>query len=136
LITAVDTNILIDVFTADKQFGTVSRDAIRQCRQEGHLIACEIVWAELSPVFSSPETLIEQMDLLEIAFSETARDISMHAGWVWKDHLGRGGRRGRLVADFLIGAHARFRADRLLTRDRGFFRTYFQDLTVLDPARQ
>jgi predicted nucleic acid-binding protein len=46
-----------------------------------------------------------------------------------------GGTRARMVADFLIGAHARTRADRLVTRDRGFFRRYFDGLDIIDPAR-
>jgi predicted nucleic acid-binding protein len=45
-----------------------------------------------------------------------------------------GGTRERVIADFLIGAHAMAKADRLLTRDRGFYRRYFKDLTVLDPS--
>ena len=136
MITAVETNILLDVFGADEQFGIRSREAIRRCRLEGHLVACEVVWAETAAWFDSSRVFNEQIDLLEIAFSEATREISVFAGSLWKDHLQHGGRRGRLVADFLIGAHARFQADRLLTRDRGFYRTYFRQLTVVDPANQ
>ena len=41
----------------------------------------------------------------------------------------------RVIADFLVGAHAVTGSDRLLTRDRGFYRSYFERLAVLDPSR-
>ena len=37
----------------------------------------------------------------------------------------------RLLADFVVGALPQLRADRLLTRDRGFYRSYFPELRLL-----
>jgi hypothetical protein len=41
-----------------------------------------------------------------------------------------------MIADFLIASHATERADRLLTRDRGFYRQWFEGLVVLDPSAE
>ena len=48
--------------------------------------------------------------------------------------LHRGGKRGRVVPDFLIAAHAQQLADRLLARDRGYYRDYFKQLNLWEPA--
>ena len=52
------------------------------------------------------------------------------AGAKWKKHLEAGGKRDRVLADFLIGAHAEKIAERLVTRDRGFYKKYFTSLNI------
>lgn len=134
MITAVDTSVLLDVFGADPSFGARSADALRKSIERGGLIACEVVWAEVAAFFPSPQRVPVAMDRLGVEFTEVSREVALAAGSAWRRYRQRGGRRDRVVADFLIGAHALEAADRLLTRDRGFYRSYFASLRILDPA--
>ncbi len=136
MITAVDTNILVDVLNADPTFGRGSGAALRRCVGEGGLIACEVVWAEVTSAFETPEDAAETMRRFGILFSSLRREAALLAGGGWRAYRRRGGRRDRVPSDFLIGAHASTDADRLLTRDRGFYRAYFGDLSILDPSQE
>ena len=60
-------------------------------------------------------------------------EVAFSAGATWERYRKSGGERDRILADFLIGAHARAKADRLLTRDRGFYKKYFRNLTIFKP---
>lgn len=134
MITAVDTSVLLDVLGADPQFGLTSKAALEACLIEGSLIACEVVWSEVSSQFSASAQAEETMGRLRVEFSATDLATALSAGRAWRAYRERRGRRQRLMADFLIGAHAALNADRLLSRDRGFYRNYFKRLTVLDPT--
>jgi predicted nucleic acid-binding protein len=134
LITALDTSVLLDVLHADPRFGERSAAALRGCMSEGGLVACEVVWAELAGRFEAPADAQEALTRLRIDFSPIDASGAFAAGAAWRAYRNAGGARERMVADFLIGAHAITRADRLLTRDRGFYRRYFERLEVLDPS--
>lgn len=134
MITAVDTNILLDVFTADPQFGSASSAALRRCRAEGSLVACDVVWAEVAAAFADPVAAATALDGLEVEYDGVDRDAALAAGLAWRRYRSAGGTRRRILPDLLIGAHAAARAERLLTRDRGFYRSSFASLEILDPT--
>jgi hypothetical protein len=134
VITAVDTNVLLDVFGADPRFGGRSAAALRQCLAQGAVVACEAVWAETATSFETMREFTQAMRVLDVAYSALEEDAALRAAEAWRRYRTGGSKRDRVVADFLIGAHAMTQADRLLTRDRGFYRGYFKGLAILDPS--
>ena len=135
MITAVDTNVLLDVFTADPTFGSASGAALRAANQAGALVASEVVWAETLAWFSSQDEAARALDLLRVRFVPFDVASAAAAGATWRAYRRAGGRRDRVIADVLVGAHATAHADQLLTRDRGFFRARFRTLKIVDPTR-
>lgn len=134
MITAVDSNVLIDVLGADPTFGLRSKAALSRTRAEGLLVACEVVWSEVIAAFPDPAATEAALTRLLIDYSETGRAAAVSAGRAWRAYRQAGGPRNRLVPDFLVAAHALHHADRLLTRDRGFHRLAFAELEIVDPT--
>jgi len=133
VITAVDSNVLLDFFNRDPGFWVASRNALRSSAAEGRLLVCDVVWAEIAGYFPSVSVFRDILQELQIEFSPIEPETAFEAGLAWKAYRRRGGARTRVAADFLIGAHAFLQADRLLTRDQGFYRSYFKRLSILDP---
>lgn len=99
-------------------------------------MACDVVWAETLSVFPTERQFEHVMTELQVAFSPTPAQAAMRAGRLWRAARElKTPRRERVVADFLVAAHAVECADRLLTRDRGFYRAHFKGLVLVDPQR-
>jgi predicted nucleic acid-binding protein len=135
MITAVDTNVLLDVFLADPAFGMPSRSALHAAIQAGALIASEVVWAETVAAFASEDEAAQMLDRLRVRLVPSDVAAASAAGTAWRAYRRGGGKRDRVIADFLVGAHASVHSDQLLTRDRRFYGTRFKQLRIVDPSR-
>ena len=130
--TAVDTSVLLDLLSPDPMVAERSDLALQDAADAGELIVCDLVLAELGPALSG-QAVGEFARDWQLQFEPGTLEVAELAARHFAEYLARGGKRGRVVADFLIGAHAKLLADRLLTTDSGFRRDYFTDLTLIVP---
>ena len=131
MITAVDTNILLDLFLPDPAHGANSMKSLETAYEQGALVICGAVYAELAPQFEDRNLLDSSLDKMGIEVIPINNEASYLAGRTWLQYRKKNKSRDRIITDFLIGSFAKFQADRFLTRDRGFYRKYFEGLNIL-----
>lgn len=154
MITAVDTNVLLDVLIPGAPHGDQSERALAEAVRAGALLISEPVYAELAVHFADRADLDRFLADTGIRLEPSGAEALYTAGRAWSAYLRRRPAslacpqcgaaqrvrcdrcgasvqpRQHVVADFLIGAHAVAHADTLLTRDRGYYATYFPDLKL------
>lgn len=134
MITAIDTNILLDILIPNTEFLKSSGGALQESASAGSLLICDIVYAELCVHFAAQHEIDTFLKDYDIGVQSLSRDAHFLASRASRTYRRQGGKRTRILTDFLIAAHAETHATRLLTRDRGFYRELFPSLKLFDPA--
>ncbi len=132
MIAAVDSSVLIAIFKNERT-GEKWLDLLLELRAENQLAACDVVWAEVAPLFASLETLSANMSAIGVAFSPLDEGAAFEAGRLFSSYRKRGGSRRRMIPDFMIAAHALRHGARLATADIDFMTAQFPKLRIVHP---
>jgi predicted nucleic acid-binding protein len=132
--TAVDANIILDILTGSPRDIQRAESAMLAAKEAGETVICAVAYAEISAQFKSKDRADDFFALLSCRVESIEQDTAFLAGQFFDQYKKRGGKRNRILADFLIAAHAQLNADRILTRDARFFGPNFPHLKAVSPA--
>ena len=135
--TAIDTNVISALWSKETIASQMS-PLLAKLQTEGGLVISAPVFAEL---VAHPKSTIKFVDTflsttnITVDFS-TDEDVWRAAASAFSDYVQRrrksgNGSQKRLLVDFVIGAHATLRADRLLTLDKSRYQRSFPRLKIL-----
>ena len=131
MITAIDTSVLIAISKQEAD-GDAWIGLLSDARGAGSLVVCDVVVAEFYASSMSEIYVRRFLEDLDISYAETSQKAAFLAGEIFRKYRDKGGPRQHLIPDFLIAAHAQVDCDRLAAADRGYLRTWFPKLPLLD----
>jgi len=136
--TALDTNVIVALWDRDPKLSSAAQSALDAALENGTLVTTAAVFAELLAAPGRTESFLDSFfrettihidwELDESVWRAAGRAFQSHAARRRK-HRDAGPR--RILADFLIGAHALKRGYSLLTLDDHLYSTAFPDLNVV-----
>ncbi|WDK77485.1 type II toxin-antitoxin system VapC family toxin [Xanthomonas campestris pv. campestris] len=129
---AIDSSVLVDLL-ADSAQADAAEACLRQCLSTGPVVVCDVVLAEVCSALRDGAEALSVLEDMSIRFNALEAKSALRAGEMQRRFRARGGKRERVVADFLIGAHAMLQCDGLITRDDSFFLDYFKGLKIIVP---
>ena len=131
--TLVDTNVLLDILTADPVWADWSSAALDTAATRGRVWINDVVYAELAVRIDTVEALDAILDEAGLDLAPMPRPALFLAAKAFLNYRTAGGVRTGVLPDFFIGAHAAIAGWSLLTRDAVRYRTYFPSVDLITP---
>ena len=135
--TAIDTNVFSAIWSKEPSV-PVLLAKLSLAKSEGALLICPAVFAELHAYPGASASFINGMleatavtvdfQLDETVWAEAGR---RYMSYSVRRRAIPGDSPRRILTDFLIGAHALVRAERLLTLDAGIYQRNFPELKLM-----
>jgi len=132
MILAVDSSVMLSILKEESS-QSVWLEYLLDLGAESDLVVCDVVYAELASFYKQPKELNATLDALGLRFDAIQPSAAFAAGHIYLSYRKAGGPRTSLVPDFLVGAHAMHQCQGLLTTDRGYLRSHFKGLKILQP---
>jgi len=135
--TAIDSNVVIALWDTQPALSFAAEQALEAAFRRGNLVVAAPVFAELLAAPGRTETFLNRF-LVETGIAidwQLDEPVWRSAGRAFQAYAERRRKHRasaarRILADFLIGAHAEVRGHRLLTLDERLYRAAFPKLTI------
>ena len=131
----VDSNVLLDIFTADPDWLPWSQSALADALLAGPVGINQLVYAEVSVAYADLAQLDAVLSRLKIQRVDLPWEAAHLAGQAFVTYRRKGGVKTAPLPDFYIGAHAQSAGLALLTRDASRYSTYFPKVTLISPQK-
>jgi predicted nucleic acid-binding protein len=131
--TLIDSCVLLDVITGDKQWADWSAGQIAAAMDAGRVVINPLVYAEVSVGYQTIEELEDLLPASDYKREPLPYLAGFAAGKAFVRYRRGGGDKRSPMPDFYIGAHAAIAGYQLLTRDVRRYRTYFPTIDIIAP---
>jgi predicted nucleic acid-binding protein len=132
--TLVDSNVLLDIFTADPHWFAWSQSALADALLNGRVGINQLVYAEISVSFATLaelDTVLAGLQIERLDLPWNAAHLAVQAFVVYRK---MGGLKTVTLPNFYICAHAQVDDLTLLTRDAKRCRAYFPNVKLVAPV--
>ena len=135
--TAIDTNVISALWSGEPASQGMAA-LLGQAKNQGGLVICAPVYVELLAYPKATRSLVDQFLTRTYIVTDFLLDEPVwqeagaaYAAYAQRRRRSKEGSPKRLLVDFIVGAHATLKADRLLTLDAARYQVAFPELATV-----